>query len=414
MPRQHEPPANGTASSVSVRRAVAVPAPDEGPGAQLGPRTPDSAAPVPIPSSPEPAPRRLRGWRARSAAEQQEPVSAEQQQAQEPQQAGQQQESASAEPEREESLGVFLAGNDGGANGADGADPAETPPGRPRGPMLAAAGITGALLIAVPFLILGLSDDDEGTVSTAPIGGTTLDAGTSGDDPAADYVAESPAPSASPTGSPSPSKSKSVSSGSGVAGVEVRATPQPVVTKETAAPKAKVTKAASLTPRQMANALSNRANVLLKNIATNRCADLPGSGKGKSGGSVNQHLSCSSTDNQLWDLKVTYPDSGPGGSSLFVIKNRTDGLCMDLPYYTNVKPETQTTEHACDGSNSDNQLYWLDPRPEGYWIRNAASNMCIGVNGGSSATDNAYLKVVKCGDTSVSAQRWIVSQVVKP
>ncbi|MFG2965745.1 RICIN domain-containing protein [Streptomyces sp. NPDC048288] len=283
--------------------------------------------------------------------------------------------------------------------------------------MLAAAGITGALLIAVPFLVLGLSDDDgHRKVNTAPIDGTTLGPGMSGD-PAADYVAESPAPPASPADSPSPSPSKSVSPGSSTAGSEVKAAPQPVVTKETATPEAnttKATKTAAPTTRQLVNALSNRANVLLKNIATNRCADLPGSGKGKSGGSVNQHLSCSPTDNQLWDLKVTDSDGGPEGSSLFIIKNRTDGLCMDLPYYTRVAPETRITEHACDGSNADNQLYWLDPRPQGYWIRNVASNLCISVTGGRSAKDNAGLQVAKCGDTSQSAERWIISQVVKP
>ncbi|MEU9453149.1 RICIN domain-containing protein [Streptomyces sp. NPDC048277] len=411
MPRQHEPPANGTASSVVVRRAVTVPAPGEYPHADLGPRTPDSAEPVPIPSSPEPAPGRLRGWRARSAAaEQQQPAPAGQEPEQ--QQAGQQ-ESASAEPEPEESLGVFLAGNGGGANGADGA---EAPPGRPRGPMLAAAGIAGALLIAVPFLVVGLSDDDgHRTVGTAPVDGTTLAPGMS-DGPAADYVAESPTPSASRTDSPSPSPSpsKSVSPGSGTAGAEVKAAPQPVVTKETATPEAKATKTAAPTTRQLVNALSNRANVLLKNVATGMCADIPGNGKGSEGGSVNQHPSCSITDNQLWDLKVKYSDSGPEGSSLFAIKSRTDGLCMDLPYYGSVPPETKITEYHCDGTTADNQLWWLDPRPEGYWIRNVASNLCMGVAGGSSGGKNAHLQVVKCGDTSLSAQRWIISQVVKP
>ncbi|UIX32009.1 RICIN domain-containing protein [Streptomyces sp. GQFP] len=415
MPPQHEPPAHGTPSSVAVRRAVAVPAPGEDPGAGLGPRTPDSTAPVPIPSSPVPAPGRLRGWRARSAAaEGQEPASAERQQ--EEQQTRQRPESASAEPEREAGVGTLLAGNGDGANGADEAGPDAAPPGRPRGPMLAAAGIAGALLIAVPFLVLALTGDDEDrTVSTAPIGGTTLDPGMSDNDLRADYTAESPTPSASASASAStsPSASASAPAAKSAAPTTAKATPPPV-TKKTVAPAATsvVQEGVKFTPspRQLANAASNRSSVLLKNAATGQCIDIPGGGQGKVDGAVNQHPACSRTDNMLWDLAVADSDGGPGGASLFVVRSSTDGLCVNLPYNGTVKSGTLVREGLCNTTTADNQLWYLDPRPNStYWIRNLVSNLCLSVRGGSSGGKNASISVTTCGDTATSAQRWSIS-----
>ncbi|MFB7496777.1 RICIN domain-containing protein [Streptomyces sp. NPDC056161] len=460
MPRQHEPPGDETPPSVSVRRAVAVPPPGAEPDADLGPRTPDrehaasepmptfvepvvrmptfvepvagmpsfSEPVVPIPSSAEPvvpappsaesAPRRFTGWRARSGAA--EPVSVEpgQPSQQLPGEQRQSQAAASDGPGSDAAVGVHFAGN---GDGPDDPDAATDASGRPRGPMLAAAAIAGAVLISVPFLVIGLvRDDAERTVNTASIGGTTLEPGTSDRGPAADYQADSPSPSTSPspTRSASPSPTKSVSSGSGAAATEVRAAPQ-AYSQPKSTPKATkkaetaVKKAAAPTGRQLANALSHRANVLMENKATGKCADIPDFGKGTKDGPVNQYICRPTTaDNQLWDMKVTDSDGGPGGASLFVIQNRQDGFCFDLPYYGSVSPGTKVTEYYCDGTNRDNQQWWLDPRPDGYWIRNVASNLCLDVTGGSSAGDDAHLQVSVCGDTQGSAQRWMPSQVV--
>lgn len=427
MARQHQPPADETTSSVAVRRAVPMPSPGEDPGADLGPRTPgpdrgpdsdpgadsdsdrgDPEAPVPIPSSPAPAPRRLFGRRSGSTAP--EPEAAEQGQQREPEEQQQQQAAASDGPRPEAAADVVFAGND---DGSDDETASGESPGRPRGPMLAAAAIAGAVLISIPFLVLALGDDeDDRTVKTASMGGTTLNPRMSDDRPAANYVAESPSSSASPR------KSKSASPSASAA--ETKTAPPPVA-KETAAakptpkPKAKATRAPAPTTRQLVNALSNRANVLVKNVATGMCADLPGWGGGREDGPVNQEV-CQrdNTDNMLWDLKVTVSNGGPEGSSLFVIKNREDGLCMDLPAYGSVSPGTKVSEYYCDGTNADNQLWWLDSRPEGYWIRNIASNLCLSVTGGRSAGSDARLHVTQCGDTQQSAQRWMIAQMVKP
>ncbi|MFE7975776.1 RICIN domain-containing protein [Streptomyces shenzhenensis] len=394
MPRQHEPPAGETASPVAVRRAVPVPPPGEDPGAGLGPRTPDPdpAAPVPIPESPTPAPRRLFGRRSGSAAT--EPGSAGQQQ---------QQQAAGDGPEPESAVGVLFAGND---DGPDDPNTAGQAPGRPRGPMLAAAAIAGAVLISVPFLVLGLSDDDNSrTVKTAPVGGTTLDPGLSDDRPAADYTAESPSPSASP--SPSPSKSPSKSASPSVAAPPPAPVVSPSAAKKTASPKPKKT-VAKPSARELANAASASTNVGLKNADSGMCADIPGEGHGSVAGPVNQH-SCglTSADNMLWDLRVSSKNGGPQGASLFVAANRKDGLCLDVPNYGTVDPGTAVAEYFCDATTADNQLWWLEPRPGGtYWIRNLASNLCLSVRGGAAAGENARLQVVQCIDTATSALHW--------
>ncbi|MGW4020807.1 RICIN domain-containing protein [Streptomyces sp. NPDC005009] len=408
MPRQHEPPAGEATPAVAVRRAVSVPAPGDDPGADLRPRGPE-----PVPASD-------------SAAE---PVAAEEGRQQEQEQEQQQQEQEqqqrqAAEPdgaEAEAAAGVVAAGNGDGAKADGNADADEAVPGRLRGPMVAAAAIVGAVLICVPLLVLGLTREEDRTVETAPVGGTTLDPGTSDDIPAADYQAASPSPSVSPSGAESASgspagsepKSESKSEPSPSRSAEVKAAPSSGTEKkadgEDGKPKAE--KSPAITARQLANALSTRVNAQLKNVATGKCADLPYNEKGTVDGPVSQ-FDCRPTtqDNQLWDLEVADSNGGPGGASLFVIRNRKDGLCMDLPYHGSVAAGTEVTEFHCRPAE-DNQLWWLVPRPGGYWIRNAASDLCMSVVGGSSAGNDARLQVARCG-SGTGEQRWSVVSVV--
>ncbi|MGW3957784.1 RICIN domain-containing protein, partial [Streptomyces sp. NPDC004752] len=260
------------------------------------------------------------------------------------------------------------------------------------------------------FLVLGLGDDDNSrTVNTAPIGGTTLDPGMSDNKPTADYTAESPSPSASPTASASsrPSKSASLS----VAAAPLVQAVSPTATRKTASPKAKA-KTVKPSARELANAASASTNVGLKNASSGMCADIPGEEHGSVDGPVNQH-SCilTSADNMLWDLRVSDKNAGPGGASLFVVASRKDGLCLDVPYYGTVDHGTPVSEYYCDATTADNQLWWLAPQSDGtYWIRNLASNLCLGVQGGAAGGENARLQVVRCVDAPTSAQHWTLTR----
>lgn len=418
MPRQHEPPTGGTPPSVAVRRAVSVPAPGRDPGAELRPRSPEPARaaeparasePVVAPEAPEaiPAPSDTG-----AAAEKEREQEQESRPAAEP----------AAEGEATAAVGLAATGDAAGdtkANAAPAAD--ETAPGRLRGPMVAAAALVGAVLICVPLLVLALSGEEERTVETAPVGGTTLDPGASDDLPAAAYQAAPPSPSESPSAakpssaSPAAPKAEPAPAGPVTAEAEGTSEPRPQ-TEKTAEDKAedkaepKTKKSPEITARQLANALSTRVNAQLRNVATGKCADLPYYDKGSVDGPVSQYNCRPTGDNQLWDLVVADADGGPRGASLFVVKNRKDGLCMDLPNYGSVAPGTKVTEYHCRPA-ADNQLWWLEPASGGYRIRNAASDLCMSVAGGGSAGNDARLQVVRCGSGS-SALRWSVVSVV--
>jgi hypothetical protein len=158
-------------------------------------------------------------------------------------------------------------------------------------------------------------------------------------------------------------------------------------------PKSSPTALSPAAARAKANAASHATRVLIRNVTTRLCADIPGNGNGASDGPVNQFdRNGSAVDNQLWDLEVASTSGGPNGASLFVIKNHKDGLCMDLPNYGPEPAGTKIEEFACNSTTKDNQLWWLDPRPDGtYWIRDDSSGMCLDLPGVGTARDDARL-----------------------
>ncbi|MFF1486251.1 RICIN domain-containing protein [Streptomyces sp. NPDC058319] len=143
-------------------------------------------------------------------------------------------------------------------------------------------------------------------------------------------------------------------------------------------------------------------NVLLYNTTTKKCADIPGYDKGESAGPVREY-SCDGTsnDNQLWDFEVRYPKGGPGGVPLYQIRNVKDRFCMDLTGYGAAEERSPMMEYTCDGTTSDNQLFWLDKQDNGaYWIRNFASdNMCLDVFGSGDGGDDTPLSIFRCSLT---------------
>ncbi|MEV0224057.1 RICIN domain-containing protein [Streptomyces sp. NPDC050704] len=154
--------------------------------------------------------------------------------------------------------------------------------------------------------------------------------------------------------------------------------------------------------------------IVLQNLSTKLCADLPGEGKGKKDGRV-QQFPCKQTadDNQLWNLEVQVEKGGPGGTHLFQIRNAKDQLCMDLPNYGANPIRTEVTEFTCDGTVEDNQLWWLTKQESGgYWIRNFASNgKCLEVAGSNDVRAEVTLMIFDC--TNVEDQEWRIIQPSK-
>ncbi|MFF7152632.1 RICIN domain-containing protein [Streptomyces griseoaurantiacus] len=392
---------SGTAAAASAAAPAPVPAPDATPDAPAAAEKKDhptaSGKPAPEPAAPEPE----------AAAE------------------------AARAPEPEAApAAVAVAVADG--PGAAGAAAAGAPPGRPRGSLLAAAGIAGTLLISVPLLVMAMNDDNSPSdrVRTETVGGATLDPGLAGE-PGAAYRAESASPSASATdstkhkpgdkadgkggdkvagdGSAAGGSGAGDAQGSGSSGNSGKEGEQGTAQKHTTK---KSTKKKSSRPsaRSLANAASSQSRVLLKNVSTGQCADVPNFGNGRVDGPVNQYP-CNGTsgDNQLWNL-VPHSEvgKGPGGSVLFVIRNNKDGFCLDLPNFGAVSGGTRITEYHCRPHRNDNQLYWLDRRSDGtYWIRNLASrNLCLNVAGAATGRNDAALQVGTCNDSSNDDTHW--------
>ncbi|MFE1246546.1 RICIN domain-containing protein [Streptomyces sp. NPDC058735] len=293
-----------------------------------------------------------------------------------------------------------VAGSGGaGASGHSGDEP---PGSRPKKPMLAAAAIVGAVLIAVPFLVAGQDDRKPERTRTENAAGTVLD--TDRSTAPETYTSKSPTPSAKPSEKKEKKEKKK------------QPPPVPVVRKETPAPSPSPTTTLEkavilkLTPAQKlrlwANSRSGVQNTVIKNAATGQCVDLAGYGAGKINASVYQ-FPCNNTaaDNQLWSLDIVSENGGPQNAPLFLIRNSKDGLCLDLGEYGARAAGTKIGEFHCRAS-ADNQLWWLDPREDGTnWIRNAVSNdLCLRPTGGAAAGNDAPLEIAKCG----SGDRWIV------
>ncbi|WP_326615406.1 RICIN domain-containing protein (plasmid) [Streptomyces scopuliridis] len=291
----------------------------------------------------------------------------------------------------------------------------DDPPGdRFKKPLLAAASIAGALLIAVPLLVAGQNEREPDRTPPKNVAGPVLDTERSALPDT--RTSESPPPQVKPSKEEKDDEEEEKKKQQNYKKPPSASTVTPFIAgklepRET--PKEVKKKPPTPTARELANALSHRVNVQLRSVETRKCADLPYFGKGKVDGPVRQY-DCRPTtkDNQLWDLKVVDENGGPGGASLFVIKNRQDGLCVDLPYYGAAAHGTKISQYHCNGTSADNQRWWLDPHPGGYWLRNVLNNRCMAVDGGRAAGDDARLKVTDCGDTAQSAQRWSIVSVV--
>ncbi|NEE27971.1 hypothetical protein G3M53_21210, partial [Streptomyces sp. SID7982] len=356
---------------------------------------PESAATTTVTASTPEEPARRRFFGLRSRSESTGPSSESAGPARGTEESDAEPSSAAEEPDNDGRSGLLFASDH---DHPDDPSPDEASPGRPHGPMIAAAALAGAVLIGVPIVVIfGPDDDDRRTeqwVSSKPVGGEPLEPNMSDEKPPADYVAESPSPTASPT----VGKKAAPEPVSEVKKVPVADTELAPAKAESATQGKKADKPAPPTPRQLANALSSKANVMLKNQRTGLCVDVPGEGAQKPATALKQGTCRATTaDNQLYDLKVVDKDGGPQGSSLFVIKNRKSGLCLDLASYKTVKPGSKIMEYHCNGTAADNQLWWLDPNEHGNRIRNAVSNnLCMGVAGGDGSELDAALQLQTC------------------
>ncbi|MFE3068539.1 RICIN domain-containing protein [Streptomyces sp. NPDC059247] len=295
-----------------------------------------------------------------------------------------------------------------GGTGADGDEP---PSGRPTKALLAAAGIGGALLIAVPFLLMGTDYDDKTEpaalaerASAQPLQNDREDVRPGSYVPKSpEAVAPGPKTAAPGPTKDTPSPTTPPASGEAATGEPGKRQPGNEQPRNEQKEKEKKEEPKKQERKPQPPAPTNYANmkgVLLRNMSTKLCADVPNFDRGRATGPVNQYF-CNGTDqdNQLWDFEVRYKGKGPGSTDLFQIRNRKDGLCMDLGEFEGRPPGTRIAEFYCNGTTDDNQLWWLDSRGgKTFWIRNYASDhQCLEVVSGAGIRSvDAPLDIQPC------------------
>ncbi|MEV0405347.1 RICIN domain-containing protein [Actinoallomurus sp. NPDC050550] len=333
--------------SLGVRRAVALPETDVESAGDLAPA--DSEA-----KSAEPAVKSQEAAGAEQTAEAKEPPL----------------ESAAQAKGGQKATDIAVA-----TPGADrDGDEDGTPPDRPKKPVLAAVAIGGAVVLAIPILLIGTGSHHHKKRPTVAAADRVLP----GDAQPSAGTFTSASPTASPTASPSPSLSAAPKNTPKVGKTGVDAKTAPGSTKK--------------------SAWSGVSNVLLKNAGSGLCADITGYGPGAVNDAVMQYY-CTpgDADNQVWSLGVMSDMKGPGGAALFLIRNTKDSLCMDLPYYGAVSAGAKVSEYNCR-PEGDNQLWYLShTHGQMYRIRNYASHgLCLGPTDRSH--DHAkWLEVHTCG-----------------
>ncbi|MEU3255652.1 RICIN domain-containing protein, partial [Streptomyces sp. NPDC006997] len=184
--------------------------------------------------------------------------------------------------------------------------------------------------------------------------------------------------------------------------------PKPTHRTPKATPKPDPEPTPKSTPESDADPAVPTGAVLIRNKKYGYCVDVPGTGKGRPDGKV-QDAACeaSAADNQRWTLERRVRGGGTRGADLYLIRNAKDGLCFDLPNYGPVGATTPVTEYHCDGTSADNQLWWLDRRPDGaYWIRNQKSgDLCLDVSRTDREAAHTNVTVFPCSDTD--DHRWV-------
>jgi hypothetical protein len=342
-----QPGSGEHAESLGVRRPVELPEPDIEAAGGLAPAT-----------DPVPEPQVAQTVESRAAAPREDAGEPRRHRADTAPQAPEEQGTA---PAWETAVATPQDDGDGEGDGA--------PPDRPKKPVLAAVAIGGAVVLAIPLLLIGTGSHG-GKKHRTVVAADTVLPGDGQQPPPGAFV------SASPTVTPSPSATK-------------KAKPKPAEHEHAAKHPA---------PGSAKNSFRGAAGVLLKNAASRLCADIPGYGNGTTNGPVNQfHCALGDADNQVWSLGVMQGLKGPGGAALFEIRNTKDGLCMDLPFYGAAGAGTKVSEFPCAPTKGDNQL-WYRTHATGhlYRIHNYASHgLCLGVTGRSHAAD-VQLEIHKC------------------
>ncbi|MDW6059154.1 RICIN domain-containing protein [Streptomyces sp. FXJ1.4098] len=256
-------------------------------------------------------------------------------------------------------------------SGGDSPDTDAGFPGRPKKPLLAGAAMAGAILIAVPLLIMatGKDDDDSKEVASSSSADTVLDDDGSKSGPS--WLSRRPQEVEGEEGQEVEVLPLRLSGEGEGEGRGPAAATQPLGVREgqgEGTPGRGQEAGRQSAGRPDAGADQEQHERHLRRH--------PGNTSGSPDGPAAQSwCNSSADDNQLWNVEKKYNSAGPGGAPLFQIRNVMDSMCLDLPGYGAAGNAQKVTEFPCNGTTDDNQLWWLDKQADGrFWIRNFASN----------------------------------------
>ncbi|MFI7539836.1 RICIN domain-containing protein [Actinoplanes sp. NPDC049599] len=136
----------------------------------------------------------------------------------------------------------------------------------------------------------------------------------------------------------------------------------------------------------------------LHNHGTGLCVDIPGYGAGPRDGPVNQAPCLPKIEDNQEFAFVPGPVDGDG-YQLYKIRNIDSGYCLDPPGLGSNPGGTPLSETGCfDGDNQDWRLEKSIKvgKFQHYWLRNAASGMCLDVPGDANAPKDTRLALSPC------------------
>ncbi|MFJ2833045.1 RICIN domain-containing protein [Streptomyces sp. NPDC087263] len=266
---------------------------------------------------------------------------------------------------------------------------------RPLG--IGVAGVVAAAVVIVPLIMLGSSSGSGGESGQGQNQAAESSTVKDKTPPTPLELTPSYSPSPSPSLSPSPSRSPSPSASPSVSASPKAKTKPKATSKPTTKAKPKATPKAKAKATPVPGIPTGR--VLLKNKKYGFCLDLPGEGSVGVDTRVQDYRCKPSGDNQDWVLDLVSKGGGTGGANLYLIRNVSSNLCLDLPNYGTVLAQTPVSVYHCrPGRETDNQLWWFQKRPNGtYWIRNQKSgDMCLDVARTNKTAETTSATVYPC------------------
>lgn len=166
-------------------------------------------------------------------------------------------------------------------------------------------------------------------------------------------------------------------------------------TATTKAKKSTTTAAATTTAKTVVSTATSSVGVI-RNLGNDLCVDLTGRTTVAENVVVQQHTCVSgSGDNQMFQTVST--DNG----STFLLRNVVSQWCLDVNGSGSVDANIVVNTHTCLFGSQDNQMFRKQSTGSGFYLVNVKSGLCMGVSYADDGEDDVTqpLILATCGDS---------------